>query len=151
VTSTTEPATVQALLDRAEIIDVCVRYATALDSRQWELLATCFEPDARVEFEGFEPVAGIEALVATCRAVLEPLDATQHLIGNHVVTVDGDEAHSQCYLQAQHVRSGAPGGDNYIMAGTYTDDLRRGADGWRITRRRLSITWTSGNPAVVAT
>ena len=42
MTSTTESTAVQALLDRAEIIDVCVRYATALDSRQWDLLATCF-------------------------------------------------------------------------------------------------------------
>ena len=125
MTSTTESGAVQALLDRAEIIDVCVRYATALDSRQWDLLATC-------------------------RAALEPLDASQHLLGNHVVTVDGDEARSQCYLQAQHVRSGTPGGDNYIIAGTYTDELRRGTDGWKIARRRLTVTWTSGNPTVLA-
>ena len=88
--------------------------------------------------------------MATCRAALEPLDASQHLLGNHVVTVDGDEARSQCYLQAQHVRSGTPGGDNYIIAGTYTDELRRGTDGWKIARRRLTVTWTSGNPTVLA-
>ena len=150
MTSTTESPAVQALLDRAEIIDVCVRYATALDSRQWDLLATCFEPDASVEYAGFDPLTGVEGVVATCRAALEPLDASQHLLGNHVVTVDGDEARSQCYLQAQHVRSGTPGGDNYIIAGTYTDELRRGTDGWKIARRRLTITWTSGNPTVLA-
>jgi len=150
VTSAPDTA-VQALVDRAAIVDVCVRYATALDRRQWDLLATCFEADANVEFEGIGPVVGVDALVATCRAVLEPLDASQHLLGNHVVTIDGDEAHSECYLQAQHVRRGTPGGDNYIIAGTYTDDLRRGADGWRISRRRLSVTWTSGNAAVLGT
>jgi 3-phenylpropionate/cinnamic acid dioxygenase small subunit len=151
VTSTTESAAMQALVDRAEIIDLCVRYATALDGRQWDLLASCFEPEAAVDYEGMEPIVGVEALVALCRGVLEPLDATQHLLGNFVVAVDGDGASCQCYLQAQHVRSGAPGGDNYIVAGTYSDSLRRGPDGWKIARRRLTVTWTSGNPAVLAT
>jgi 3-phenylpropionate/cinnamic acid dioxygenase small subunit len=149
VTATTGSAAIQALIDRADIVDVCVRYATALDNRQWDLLATCFESDAEVAYEGFEPFTGVEAVVATCLAALGPLDASQHLLGNHVVTIDGDEARSQCYLQAQHVRSGTPGGDNYIIAGTYTDQFRRGAAGWRIARRRLAITWTSGNPAVL--
>jgi 3-phenylpropionate/cinnamic acid dioxygenase small subunit len=150
VTSTAESA-VQALVDKAEIIDLCMRYATALDGRQWDLLASCFESDATVDYEGLEPIAGVDALVAVCRGVLEPLDATQHLLGNYVVAIDGDHATSQCYLQAQHVRSGTPGGDNYIIAGTYSDTLRRGPDGWKIASRRLTVTWTSGNPAVLAT
>jgi hypothetical protein len=31
--------------DRDEIFDVAVRYATALDTRNWDLLRTCFLPD----------------------------------------------------------------------------------------------------------
>jgi 3-phenylpropionate/cinnamic acid dioxygenase small subunit len=151
MTATTDlpTATVQGLRDRAEIIDVCVRYARALDQRDWDLLQTCFEPDATFDYDGMEPFRGTEALVAVCRGALDPLDASQHLLGNHVVDVDGDEARSGCYLQAQHVRSGTPGGHTYIVAGTYTDHLRRGPDGWRITHRRLAVSWTDGNSAVL--
>ena len=58
-------------------------------------------------------------------------------------------ARSECYLQAQHVRLGTPGGDTTIVAGTYADRLQRQPDGWKITHRRLTVTWTDGNSAVL--
>ena len=68
---------------------------------------------------------------------------------NHQVRVDGDTAGCRCYLVGQHVKKGTQGGDNFIMAGVYEDELARTADGWRITHRTLTIHWTDGNPAVV--
>jgi 3-phenylpropionate/cinnamic acid dioxygenase small subunit len=139
----------QALADRAGIVDVCVRYARALDQRDWDLLRTCFEPDATFDYDGIEPFQGVDALVAVCRGALDPLDVSQHLLGNHAVELDGDEARSECYLHAQHIRSGTPGGDAFIVAGTYRDRLQRSPDGWRITHRRLAVSWTDGNSAVL--
>ena len=63
--------------------------------------------------------------------------------------LDGDRARSTCYLQAQHVGTGTEGGDHFIIAGRYDDELVRTPDGWRIRDRRLDIVWTSGNPAVL--
>jgi 3-phenylpropionate/cinnamic acid dioxygenase small subunit len=140
---------VQQLVDRAAIADLTVRYARALDGRDWGLLRSCFSTDAVVEYEGQPPIHGLDALVDVCRGALVPLDASQHLLGNHAVEVDGDEATSECYLHAQHVKHGTPGGDTYVVAGTYVDRLRREQDGWKITHRRLSVTWTDGNSAVL--
>lgn len=36
--------------DREEILDLTVRYATAIDSRQYELLATVFTDDAALDY-----------------------------------------------------------------------------------------------------
>ena len=36
----------EALVDRQAVVDLAVRYATALDTKDWTLLATCFVPDA---------------------------------------------------------------------------------------------------------
>ena len=136
--------------DRADIIDVCVRYARALDRRDWALLRTCFVDDVSVDYEGMPPIAGYAALEEVCRGALGPLDASQHLLGNFTVEVDGDAATCECYLHAQHVKSGTPGGDKYIVAGTYIDSLRRDADGeWRIAHRKLAVVWTDGNPGVL--
>lgn len=140
---------VRALLDRQEVVAVCVRYATALDRRDWALLRRCFAPDVVAEFEGMGTLDGYEAVEAACRGALEPLAASQHLLGNHEVTVDGDAAHASTYFQAQHVRPGTEGGDTYIVAGTYTDRLARDGDGWRIVHRRLDVVWTDGNSAVL--
>ncbi len=40
----------QLLLDRAEISDVQLRYATGLDSRDWPLFRTCFADEIETDF-----------------------------------------------------------------------------------------------------
>jgi hypothetical protein len=141
--------TLEDLLDERDVVATQVRYATALDARDWALLRTCFTPDAVAEYEGKAPCQGYEAIEAVCRRALTPLSRSQHLVGNHVVVLDADEATAQCYLQAQHVRPDAVGGANFIIAGCYRDHLRRTPEGWRLSRRRLETWWTEGNPAVV--
>jgi ketosteroid isomerase-like protein len=137
--------------DREQIYDVAVRYATALDGRDWDLLRTCFVPDVVGVYEGqIGEVHGYDAIEVTCRDALGPLDATQHVVTNFVIDVRGDEADASCYLVAQHVRHTAEGGALFTLAGRYTDVLRRTDGGWKIARRRLQTTWTSGNPAVLA-
>ena len=70
-------------------------------------------------------------------------------MSNHQVAIDGDAATCRCYFQAQHVRHGTEGGDNFIIAGRYEDRLVRTAGGWRIEHRVLTVDWTEGNPSVV--
>ena len=139
---------VQRLIDRQEIADLCVRYTFALDTKDWALLGSCFtgtpafvHPGGRLE--------GFEAILARARGALESLDASQHLLGNVVTDVDGDTGHATSYFQAQHVRTGTPGGDTYIIAGSYTDTLVRTADGWKIAERVQIYLWRDGNRAVV--
>ena len=150
--NTAAPSTdvdVVRLADTAAVVDVCVRNARALDGRDWELLATCFADDVVVEFEGVEPLHGPAAVVDVCRAALGPLDASQHLLGNHHVTIDGDSARSECYVHAQHVRGALAPADKFVVAGTYRDTLARRDGAWKITSRRLQISWTDGNPDVL--
>jgi ketosteroid isomerase-like protein len=142
-------ASTARLADWVAVVEVCVRYARALDRRDWDLLASCFDDDAVVEYSDMEPITGIAALTDVCRQVLEPLDVSQHLLGNHHVEIDGDRAHSECYLHAQHVSHALAPADKYV-AGTYVDTLHRRDTGWKISRRRLEVAWTDGNPDVLA-
>ena len=137
-----------ALQDNQEITELCYRYGLILDGRDWAGLAALFTPDASAFYLDMPPCHGYRAIEDTCRSALGSLSATQHLISNVVVRLDGDRAESSCYLQAQHVKTGTPGGDNFIIAGRYDDQLIRTPDGWRIRERRLTLSWTSGNPAV---
>jgi 3-phenylpropionate/cinnamic acid dioxygenase small subunit len=139
------------LADRAAIVDLCVRNARSLDRRDWATLATCFVPDVHVEFEGMDPIEDVGRLVAVCRAALEPLSASQHLLGNHHVELDGDVATGECYVHAQHVRAELAPADKLVVAGTYRDRFVRRAEGWRIAERRLVISWVQGNTAVLDT
>ena len=142
----------QAAFDRAMIADLLARYCRALDDHEWEIVAGCFVPEAVFRHPG-GAADGAEAIVARARAALTPLSASQHLLGTIVIDlgVDGDTDRATCssYFQAQHVGEGTEGGDQYLIAGTYRDELVRTGDGWRISRRHQTYRWRAGNRAVV--
>ena len=141
---------VQELVDRAAIVDAVIAYATALDTRDWTRLGSLFTDDACWEYSGSgERLCGPDAIVARISASLERFDATHTLNGNHVTAVRGDTADHTCYYQAQHVRLGLPDGEKFLGAGRYDDRLRRTADGWRFTHRRIISVWSEGNSAVL--
>jgi ketosteroid isomerase-like protein len=134
-------------MDQQEIIDVTITYAWALDTKHLDQLRNVFTPDATAVLRGVE-CNGVEAIIERIGPAIMRLDATQHFIGNHQVAIDGDTATCRCQLQSQHVKADVEGGDTYLIGGTYDDRLVRTADGWRITRRIMAQTWTTGNPAV---
>lgn len=136
---------------RLAVQDICVSYAVALDTRDWGWLRRLFLPAAVAEYGGeLGSRQGYESIEAACQAALLPLTSSQHLMGNHLVTLrGGGDADAVCYFQATHVKAGAPGGDFYTVAGRYDDHLVADGDAWRIARKVLTVMWTHGNPAVL--
>jgi 3-phenylpropionate/cinnamic acid dioxygenase small subunit len=128
------------LADRLEIADLLNRYATALDGRDWELLASCFTEDAKVDYDT-SGVFGRTDFVEHCATGLARMKSTQHYVTNVVVAVDGDDATSASYVLAQHVRL-----DDvmFTLGGTYHDTLVRAGDGWRVADRRFVTAWKAG-------
>ena len=126
--------------DRLAISDVLIRYATALDGRDWELLASCFTDDATLDYDT-SGTYGRDAFVEHCRAGLARMKATQHCVTNHVISTDGDRAHSTSYVIAQHVRENDV---TFTLGGTYSDDLVRAGTEWRIAGRRFVTSWKAG-------
>lgn len=133
--------------DRFAIADVTHTYCWALDSKQFEMLDDVFLPDATAEL--LSPLlTGRDAIRDRISSALTVFDATQHTVTNHMIVVDGDRATCRCYLHAQHVRAGTPGGDLFVIAGRYEDELLRTSNGWRIVFRRLVQVWSEGNTEV---
>ena len=139
----------QALADERSVINLASRYCWALDAKRFDDLHNVFTPDAFAILGGTE-CHGIGAIIKRISSALTRLDASHHLVGSHMVEVNGNQATHQCYLQAQHVLRGTEGGDLWLVAGTYEDELVRTSEGWRISQRILSRVWTDGNPNVAA-
>lgn len=137
----------------AEIAETLRRYARALDSRDWPLLASCFTPAATVTFEGFSEYEGRDAVVAGCRASLARFSETEHRIDNCVVQVDpaATSATTTCDVVATHVRN-VPGHDTakcFTIGGRYVDRLVRSGGAWLIADRVLEVTWQDGDPSTM--
>lgn len=139
----------QSIADERAIINLAAQYCWALDTGDFEALRNVFLPDAFALLGGTE-CEGIDAIIERISSALTVLDASQHLVGSHLVSLDGDRGTHRCYLQAQHMRQGVEGGDLWMVAGSYEDQVLRTPDGWRIERRILSRIWTDGNPMVSA-
>jgi len=135
------------MADREDIIDLAVRYTWALDTKNVDGLRDVFVPGATATLRGVE-CNGVDEIIARIGGAILRLDRTQHLVGNHQVTVDGDTGTHRCHLQSQHVREGVEGGANFIVGGYYEDRVVRTPDGWRIAHRLMQQTWSEGNPDV---
>jgi ketosteroid isomerase-like protein len=140
--------TLQELVDERDIVAVALRYCRALDTKDWPLLADVFLPEATADLASPVHLEGIDAITDRIRTALQHLDESQHLVGNHEVTVDGNAGTHRCYLHAQHIRAATDGGPHYIVAGRYEDRVVRTDAGWRIAHRTLTVMWTEGNVAV---
>ena len=134
--------------DEKAIVDLTIAYTWALDDRRFEDLRDVFAADATGDLAGVH-CEGIDAIIDRIRAGVEQARRTQHVISNQQVRVDGDTATCRCYLVGQHIKQGTPGGDHFIMSGTYSDRLARRPRAGASLHRTLEILWTEGNPAVV--
>jgi len=124
--------------DRAEVLDVLNRYGEACDQRDWSMFDQVFTRDATADY-GVSKLAGRDAIVQLIRNALGGCGPTQHLLGNHTVRLDADEAHASCKVRAFHQGAGDRSADTYELLGTYHHDLVRTGDGWRTRHLRLDI------------
>ena len=129
---------------RLAIADVLYRYATALDARDWQLLEQVFAEDAVYAIGAYGECAGPRAIGERLSQLLGAYDATQHLIGNAVIEVDGARARSTSYVRAYHHWIEADGPRTMEVGGVYRDELTRTPQGWRIARRVLDVVWREG-------
>jgi ketosteroid isomerase-like protein len=134
--------------DRWAIADTLSTYCLAVDTRDLALLDSVLTEDVECIFQTGART-GRDNVREFIGGVLANLTATQHNLTSSVVTGDGDHATGKTYLIVQHVKDGIEGGTTFLMGGTYNDDFRREAFGWRIARRQLVGSWRSGNPAVL--
>jgi 3-phenylpropionate/cinnamic acid dioxygenase small subunit len=144
--------TVQLLLDRTAISDVQLRYATGVDTRDWPLFRSCFTDEIETESSSAvgSPPQRIKAddWVERVRRTIDGLKATQHMITNQVITLEGDEATCVAYVQARHHLPNETRGSEQVTYGYYTNRFVRTAEGWKIRARKLTVLWNEGNMAI---
>jgi hypothetical protein len=125
--------------DRDDIADVLVRYATGIDSKNSALLRSCFTDDLYADYGNTGVWEGGDAITKWMDDTHRTMPATNHMISNVVVAVDGDHATATSYVHAVLVineeRTQA-----VDAVGTYHDVLVRTAEGWKIRERRFVST-----------
>jgi hypothetical protein len=138
---------------RAQISECVIRYAMSLDRADWELMRATIGPEIFIDFSdwsGMEPRTWpADEWLRFADEALSGFDQRQHLSPNHVITfTDDDHAVCESYMFAQHLLEGAPGGDAFVMRGSYTNLMERTPDGWRIVGMTQHFRWGEGNASI---
>lgn len=129
--------TLQQVVDRLEIDDLLTRYATAVDSKDWGLYASCFTPDAFIDYTAAGGIKGkLPDVKAWIAQVIPGFPMTQHAVVNRAVVLNGDTATSRsCFFNPMGLPDDNGGLVLFFDGGYYNDKLVRTPDGWQIAER----------------
>jgi uncharacterized protein (TIGR02246 family) len=126
-----------------ELVDVdavrrtVLRYFRGTDTRDAELVASTYHPDA-VDVRGDRTLRGptiAEELAASSATTMLQM---RHHVTTHHIEIDGDTATSEAYCIGIHKAAGEPP-KRLQTSGRYVDNLERREGEWRITRREVFI------------
>lgn len=134
------------LADKMACTEVVHRMARGIDRCDAELLRACFHEGATDDHGIVKGTA--EEFIAQVIPMLGGMKSTQHLIGQVLVEVAGDDARAEAYFIAQHTLATADGGEEEMFAaGRYLDSLARRDGAWKVTHRQAVYDWTMTVPA----
>jgi 3-phenylpropionate/cinnamic acid dioxygenase small subunit len=138
--------TPQETSDLLEIQQLIYRYAWLIDTRDFDGLDAVFAPGAEVHYNVFGGVKQRWPEVKEfLRGGLSLHRVTQHQMSNPLIEVSGDRATARTYGNLVHVQELLDGKPSYVVQhAIYSDELARGASGWRITSRRLDNLFVQG-------
>lgn len=132
-------AEVRELLDREAIRELRYRYCTTVDCGEWDAFVNLFAEDARLEHVPSESVyEGHDGLRSFATLLAEDHHFTLHLVGNPLLSVDGDEATGVWDFIVVEMLD-----DETVewLQGRYDETYRRVGDDWKITSLTVSFNY----------
>lgn len=142
--------------DRLDISEVLDDYARGVDSKDWDLVLSCFAPDAVLDYSAFGgPKGSAQEVVDWIAGNVANFTMTQHHITNRHITLDSDDAVCVAELFApMGMATEEPGkeagqGERMTLlwtGGAYNDRFTRTSEGWKIVRRVFEKAWMAAGP-----
>lgn len=140
-----DPA-LQELLDKQAISEVLARYARTLDWLDDEGQASCYWPDAGIDYGFFK---GTAADFLPVVMDIERQSARRwHMLGGQIIRFhSATSASCECYgvfAGARHQPDGTLAGNLY--GGRYLDEFEKRNGEWRISKRLYVLDWSKPLP-----
>jgi uncharacterized protein (TIGR02246 family) len=127
-----------APLDTEQLRELSHRYASAVDTCDFERLATVFAPEATL-ITGLGETRGRDNIMAAMHK-LERFDRTFHMLGQlQFASTGADTASGELYCIAHHYTASEAGTDDMVMHIIYNDTYVHVDNEWCIDLRRLDV------------
>jgi hypothetical protein len=137
---------IEGYLAKQEIYELACKYCRALDRLDAELMRSVFFEDAYCEYGFYNGPPAQFAEFAM--GALGGHAANQHMLGNVLIEVEGDEAFGEVYFHAYHKLAAASGSgfDDLVIAGRYIDRYEKRDGVWKIAYRSERNDWSRTTP-----
>ncbi len=134
------------LQDERDITDVVMRYADAMDRRDWAHFRTCFSDDFTADYGAFTTPNG-DHFTQFMHDIYADMGQALHRLTNIAITGDGDKVAVRSYING--VSMAKDGTLSLETEGYFDDTVVRTPDGWKIQRRLFtSVSMRGPHPAV---
>ncbi|HAA67283.1 MAG TPA: nuclear transport factor 2 family protein [Acidimicrobiaceae bacterium] len=137
----------ETLLAKQEIGDVIYRYARGIDRLDFDLVRSCYHPDAVDDHGAFK--GNVDEFIEMCREFLPRWTATMHFMGNVLIDeIDGTAARAETYAVAYHRREATENseGKDDVFGIRYVDRFEKREGRWRIAHRIVATEWRRVDP-----
>jgi hypothetical protein len=131
------------------VVEVVNKLFIYTDLQEWEKLQReVFTPELFFDMSSI----GGEKMQTTAAHICETwkngfagLDAVNHLAGNYLIEIIGDEASVFAYATATHYKESATHGKTREMVGSYNLHIIKNEGEWRIDQFGYNLKYATGN------
>ncbi|MEM1108415.1 MAG: nuclear transport factor 2 family protein [Planctomycetota bacterium] len=140
---------------RFEVMEAVNRLGFSMDTGNWQGVRGCLADTLYTDYTslvGGDPAeVSADDLVAAWKQAIEPLDAIQHVVGSHLVTLGADEAVSTAQGIVSHRFGERELGvaDVWTVAGHYEYKLSKAEGQWKIRSAEFTLLWETGDRGVM--
>lgn len=124
------------LMDRMEIQDRIYLYCELVDTKCFDRIGEVFTPDALIDYRTCGSIMGSPAeLIKALKRDFRHFTASQHIVTNLMIDVDGDTARSKHYLYNPMSWQGKDKVQQTMLFGSrYEGEWLRTPEGWKLTK-----------------
>jgi hypothetical protein len=147
----------QILMERGRISEAICRWTACLDQKDWIGFGDQFTDPVEVAFASVDWSSEVpprllsrEQWVNTVRTSLRHFSMYQHMATIYKIQVQGSDAYAETYVIAPHVVLRLGHKLFLNMGGFYQEHLVKIDGAWKITKHKLNLLWTHGDPEAMA-
>jgi hypothetical protein len=134
----------EELIAERDIYRQLVKFARAMDDRDWETIKAITSDDIRADL-GMGEIQGSTTVIEFIRSFLDNCGTTQHILGNIIINVVGDKATSQSYVSDMHLCKDPTNDIHFRTLGNYSDKWSKVDSTWLMTDRVKNNRATMGS------
>jgi len=122
------------LIAQRDIERQLIKFARAMDNKDWESIKTILSDDVIADF-GTGEIQGVDNIINVIRSFLDNCGPTQHLLGNIIIDVSGNKATSEAYVSDMHLSRDSKSELTFRTLGNYRDKWELINSEWLLVHR----------------